>query len=175
MNYKVITNTNKKSIVTLSKKLIPFLLCLMVLACQQPSQPSSNIPAEGANVPIEGTWRLYSATSITNGVSASTVDTAKTRMIKIINGSHFAFLKHDIHLPKDSANHFDAGGGSYTIRGDQYTEHLDYYVDRHWEGQTFHFTVSLHGDTLVQRGQEKVPETGVDREIIERYVRATAD
>jgi len=165
MNYKVITNTNKKSIVPVSKKLITSLTCLIFLACQH----SSNVPS--SNVPIEGTWRLVSATSITNGVSTVTADTAKTRMIKIINGSHFAFLKHDINLPKDSANHFDAGGGSYTIKDDQYTEHLDFYNDRRWEGQTFTFTVSLHGDTLVQRGLEKVEGTGVNHEIIERYVR----
>jgi hypothetical protein len=171
MNNNAITNIDKKSLVTLSKKLIFPLTCLLLTACQQPAA----VPAEGTNVAIEGTWRLYSATSITNGVSAVTVDTAKTRMIKIINGNHFAFLKHDINIPKDSANHFDAGGGSYTIKGDQYTEHLDYYVDRHWEGQTFNFTMSLHGDTLVQRGQEKVAGTGVDREIIERYVRTTGD
>ena len=150
-------------------KLISSLACLFFLACQQ----SSNAPT--SNAPIEGTWRLVSATSITNGVSNVTADTTKTRMIKIINGSHFAFLKHDINIPKDSANHFDAGGGSYSIKGDQYTEHLDYYVDRHWEGQTFTFTVSLHGDTLVQRGIEKVEGTGVNHEIIERYVRTIGD
>jgi hypothetical protein len=145
-------------------RLLSFLPCLIFLACQHSS-----------HVPIEGTWRLVSATSITNGVSASTVDTTKTRMIKIINGSHFAFLKHDIYLPKDSANHFDAGGGSYTIKGDQYTEHLDFYADRRWERQTFTFTVSLNGDTLVQRGLEKVEGTGVNHEIIERYVRTTGE
>lgn len=146
------------------KKIICSLTCVFFLACQQSS-----------NVSIEGTWRLFSATSITNGVSTVTADTTKTRMIKIINGSHFAFLKHDINLPKDSANHFDAGGGSYTLKGDQYTEHLDFYVDRRWEGQTFTFTVSLHGDTLVQRGLEKVEGTGVNHEIIERYVRTSTD
>ncbi|MBN8851687.1 MAG: hypothetical protein BGO55_05250 [Sphingobacteriales bacterium 50-39] len=142
------------------KRIITSLICLLFLACQHSS-----------NISIEGTWRLVSATNITSGVSTVTDYTGKTRMIKIINGSHFAFLKHDTNLPKDSANHFDAGGGSYTLKGDQYTEHLDFYNDRNWEGQTFAFTVSLHGDTLVQRGQEKVEGTGVNREIIERYVR----
>ena len=92
-------------------------------------------------------------------------------MIKIINASSFAFLKHDLNPPKDSSNHFDAGGGSYTLTGDQYTEHLDYYSDRNWEGKPFSFTVSLVNDTLVQRGREKVDSAGIDREIIERYVR----
>jgi hypothetical protein len=58
------------------------------------------------------------------------------------------------------------------LSGDQYTEHLDYYSDRNWEGKTFQFTVSINNDTLVQRGIEKVEKEGIDQEIIERYVRA---
>ncbi|MFC6100202.1 hypothetical protein [Olivibacter domesticus] len=92
-------------------------------------------------------------------------------MIKIINHSHFAFLRHDVNSPKDSSNRFDAGGGSYTLKGDIYTEHLDYYSNRNWEGNTFNFTVSISNDTLMQKGVEKVEQEGVDHEIIERYVR----
>lgn len=120
---------------------------------------------------LNGTWRLVSGTTITRGVDSVTDYTKETNMIKIINDSHFAFLKHDLHPPKDSSNHFDAGGGSYTLTGDRYTEHLDYYADRNWEEKTFLFTVSIHNDTLIQRGMEKVEKEGVDREIIERYVR----
>jgi len=93
------------------------------------------------------------------------------RMIKIVNDSYFAFLKHDLNAPKDSSNHFDAGGGSYSLVGDQYTEHLDYYSDRNWEGKPFTFTVSINNDTLIQRGIEKVEKEGVEREIIEKYIR----
>jgi hypothetical protein len=112
-----------------------------------------------------------SSTTITKGVSSFTDYTKGQEMIKVINDSHFAFLRHDVGTPKDSSNHFDAGGGSYTLTGDQYTEHLDYYSDRMWEGKTFTFTESMHGDTLIQRGLEKVEGTGIDREIIERYLR----
>lgn len=143
------------------KSTLPLLTCLFFLACQHSS-----------SVPIQGTWRLVSAMQIANGVSSLTAADSATGMIKIISNSHFAFLKHDLHTPRDSANHFDAGGGTYTLKGDQYTETLEYYGDRHWEGHSFTFTVSLHGDTLVQRGMEKVEGTGIDREIIERYVRA---
>jgi hypothetical protein len=104
-------------------------------------------------------------------VSTVTDYTRGTSFIKIINDSHFAFLQHEVNVPKDSSNHFDAGGGSYTLAGDQYTEHLDYYADRNWEGRPFTFTVSMQHDTLVQRGMEKVEGEGVDQEIVERYVR----
>jgi len=123
------------------------------------------------NVRIHGTWRLVSGTTITKGVSTVTDYTKDSKFIKIIADDHFAFLKHDVNSPKDSSNHFDAGGGAYTLNGDQYTEHLDFYSDRNWEGKAFQFTVSISNDTLTQRGQEKVEGTGVDREIIERYVR----
>ena len=120
---------------------------------------------------LNGTWRLLSGTTITRGVSEVTDYTKDQSMIKIINESHFAFLKHNPNAPKDSSNKFDAGGGSYTLKGDQYTEHLDYYNDRNWEGKTFTFTVSIDNDTLVQKGIEKVEGAGVDRQIIEKYLR----
>ncbi|HWK08170.1 MAG TPA: hypothetical protein VNS58_31290 [Puia sp.] len=128
-------------------------------------------PAAQPAIALNGTWQLVSGTTITKGDSSFTDYTKGSKMIKIINDSHFAFLKHDANPPKDSTNHFDAGGGSYTLTGDQYTEHLDYYVDRNWEGKTFNFTVSVHNDTLVQQGLEKVEKENIDRIIIERYVR----
>ncbi|MES1159402.1 MAG: hypothetical protein ABUM51_01475 [Bacteroidota bacterium] len=120
---------------------------------------------------LNGTWQLVSGTTITKGVPTVTDYTKDQKMIKIINDSHFAFLRHDTNPPKDSTNHFDAGGGSYTLVGDQYTEHLDFYSSRNWEGGTFKFTVSIQNDTLVQKGLEKVEKENVDREIIEKYVR----
>ena len=121
--------------------------------------------------PINGTWQLISGTIITKGSSSVTDYTKGQQMIKIINDSHFAFLSHDLNPPADSSNHFDAGGGSYTLSGDQYIEHLDYYKDRNWEGKTFTFTVTVQNDTLTQKGIEKVDKEGIDRIIIEKYVR----
>lgn len=120
---------------------------------------------------LDGTWRLLSGTTITKGVSTVTDYYKDQNMIKIINDTHFAFLKHAVGEPKDSSNKFDAGGGSYTLNGDQYTEHLDYYSDKNWEGKPFTFTVSIVNDTLVQKGQEKNEKEGIDRIIIEKYVR----
>ncbi|HEY4109132.1 hypothetical protein [Puia sp.] len=120
---------------------------------------------------MNGTWRLVSGTTITKGVATVTDYTRDSKFIKIINNTHFAFVKHDLNPAKDSSNHFDAGGGSYTLVGNQYTEHLDFYSDHNWEGKTFPFTVTISNDTLIQRGMEKVENENIDREIIERYVR----
>lgn len=121
--------------------------------------------------PMIGTWQLLTHTEITNGKSAVTDYTGNQKMIKIINGTHFAFLNHTINTPKDSSNNFDAGGGAYTFAGNKYTEHLDYYKDKNWEGKSFDFTVSFKGDTLIQKGLEKVDKENVNHIIIERYLK----
>lgn len=122
---------------------------------------------------LSGTWKLISGTTITNGVSTVTDYTKDQEMIKIINGDHFAFLKHDLHAPSSdsSSRHFEAGGGSFELAGNQYVEHLDYCSDSAWEGQTFAFTVQIANDTLTQTGTEKLDIEGINRKIIEKYVR----
>ncbi|HSZ85812.1 MAG TPA: hypothetical protein VK787_07260, partial [Puia sp.] len=63
------------------------------------------------------------------------------------------------------------GGGRYTLKGDKYTDYLDFYNDKKWEGKSFDFSVTLKNDTLLQQGVEKVEGTNVDHIIIEKYVR----
>jgi hypothetical protein len=139
------------------------LLFLCVLsACQYNPKPLN---------PINGTWQLISGTTITKGVSTFTDYTKNQHMIKIMNDTHFAFLSHATNTAKDSSNNFDAGGGAYTLVGDKYTEHLDYYKDKVWEGKAFYFTVTFKGDTLIQQGLEKVEKENINRIIIEKYVR----
>jgi len=124
-----------------------------------------------SSIHLNGTWRLITHTTITKGVSAVTDYTKNQKFLKIINDTHFAFLTHQLNTKKDSSNHFDAGGGSYTLVGDQYTEHLDFYSDKNWEGKAFKFTVKIENDTLIQQGIEKVEKENINQTIIERYVR----
>jgi len=135
---------------------------LLLAACTQNQAPAN---------PIIGTWQLLTHTETTKGVSTVDDYTKDKKFIKIINDSHFAFLNHTINTPKDSSNNFDAGGGAYTLAGDKYTEHLDYYKDKNWEGKSFDFTISFSGDTLVQKGLEKVDKENINRIIIEKYLR----
>ena len=128
------------------------------------------IKSKNAAIQMVGTWQLVSGITITKGVSSFTDYTKGQRMIKIINSTHFAFLRHNLDVQKDSSNHFDAGGGSYTLSGNKYTEHLDYYADKNWEAKTFDFTVTIKNDTLIQQGLEKVENEGIDRIIIEKYI-----
>ncbi len=140
--------------------LLAFLCAALLASCSRPTP-----------LRLDGTWRLISGTIITKGDSTVTDYTKGQDMIKIINDSHFAFFKHGLGAMRDSAGNFDAGGGSYTLEGNKYTERLDYYSDKAWEGKTFDFTVTINNDTLIQRGIEKVEKENIDREIIEKYLR----
>src|SRR3989337_1185462 len=120
-------------------------------------------------IAIEGTWQLISGTTIEKGDTTVTDYTKNQNMIKILNATHFSFLNHDLKKGKDSTAMFVAGGGRYTLAGDQYTEYLEYCSARDWEGNTFKFTVTIEGDTLTQRGIEKIENIGVERLNIEKY------
>ena len=153
--------------------ILPLLATILLTACQ--SQPDSagaaRAETKGDSLGITGTWRLLTHTTITRKDTVVTDYTRNQKFLKIINGDHFAFLSHDLNPKKDSSNHFDAGGGSYTLNGNQYTENLDFYSDHNWEGKPFTFTVTISHDTLTQRGRERVEKENIDQEIIERYVR----
>jgi hypothetical protein len=121
--------------------------------------------------PIAGTWRLLKGEIIQKGDTTVTDYTKNVSFIKIINDTHFAFVQHDLKKGKDSAAVFSAGGGRYSLTDSLYTEHLEYCSAREWEGNDFSFTISFKGDTLVQRGVEKVEGAGVNQINTETYVR----
>jgi hypothetical protein len=138
---------------------------LLLISCNAPK------PEDTAGTPIEGTWELLSETKIEKGDTTFTEASKSIPMIKVINATHFTFLRHDLQKGKDSTAMFSAGGGRYDLKGDQYTEHLEYCSARDWENNEFHFTVTVDGDQLTQQGQEKVEGTDIDRVIIEKYRR----
>lgn len=122
-------------------------------------------------LPIAGTWQLISGTTIEKEDTVVTDYTKNTSFIKIINDTHFAFLKHDLKKGKDSTDNFDAGGGKYSLKDSSYTEHLEYCKEQEWEGHDFTFIITINNDTLTQTGIEKVENAGVNRLNIEKYVR----
>ncbi len=127
--------------------------------------------SEKKHNPIEGTWRLISAETTEKDSTFSTFN-SKTKMIKIINETHFAFFNHDLNNGKDSTNAvFFGGGGKYTLQDSTYTENLEFFNNRQWENNKFEFTVKVKNDTLIQKGIEKIEKLGVDRIITEKYVR----
>ena len=145
------------------------LVAVIVMSCN--SATTTNEESVKTGLPVVGTWELFSATLVEKGDSVITDFTRGQKMIKIINPTHFAFLRHDLNKGKDSAI-YSSGGGSYTLAGDQYTEHLEYCSDRGWEGHNFTFTLSISNDTLIQTGIEKIDSLGIDRLNIEKYILA---
>ncbi len=135
----------------------------LLLSCTAKPQPKP--------LPIIGTWKLISGTTIEKGDTNVTYYTGERAFIKIINDTHFAFLLHDLRKGKDSTAVYGSGGGTYTLNGNVYAEHLEYCSDREWEGHDFSFTISIENDTFVQSGVEVVESAGVNRVNIEKYVR----
>jgi hypothetical protein len=145
------------------KNYIPFFIALVLLASCQPKNDSKSIA-------LTGTWRLISAETTEKDSTFSTFN-PKTKMIKIINDSHFAFFNHDLNNGKDSTAVFFGGGGKYTLKDSIYTENLEYFNNRQWENNKFEFVVKIKSDTLIQKGIEKIEKLGVNRIIVEKYVR----
>ena len=161
--------THPPSYAVLNNKAIMNIKSLLLLGIFISCTPKVNKPVTQSNM-IIGTWKLISAITIEED-STYTDNLNGKEMIKIINESHFSFLNHDINNEKDSLNFFVAGGGIYTLEGNKYTEHLNYCNYRKWEGNTFEFIVEVRNDTLIQRGIERIENIGVDRKIIETYIR----
>ena len=58
--------------------------------------------------PIIGTWELQTGMILKKNDTVVTDYTKGQRFIKIINKSHFSFLRHDLQKGKDSSNVFVA-------------------------------------------------------------------
>lgn len=144
------------------------LISTILASCGTPSAKKT----EQISVrPIVGTWKMLSSTLVEKGDTTNTEFSKDLSFIKIINDSHFAFLQHDLKKGKGSKPDYTSGGGTYKLVGNTYTEHLEYCSAREWEGNDFKFTISLKGDTLIQKGIEIVKSAGVNRENTERYIR----
>ena len=153
-------------------KLFPasLLLFFTIAACSPKTDEGSK---NETIMPISGTWKLIKGTLIEKGDTVVTSYDKNISFIKIINDTHFSFLQHDLKKGKGSDSIFVAGGGKYTLKDSTYTEQLEYCSAREWEGNDFHFTIRINGDTLTQTGVESIPGLNVDRVNIEKYVRET--
>src|SRR4030095_947968 len=144
------------------------MLVMLFFSCNTPVESNET---GSATIAIEGTWRLLVGTLIEKGDTTVTDYTKGREFIKILNDTHFAFLGHDLGKGKKADSSFSCGGGHYSLKDSAYTEHLAYCNDRQWEGNDFHFTVTIHHDTLIQQGVEKIDSIGINRINIEKYVR----
>lgn len=141
---------------------------LLIAGCNKeiiPKEPELS-PSEEEISPIQGTWKMTYA-EIRENDSVQVKDLSSTDFIKIINSSHFAFFNQE----RETQENFTAGGGTYTFDGSKYEENLDFINFVDYRGHTFSFEVEIKGDSLIQQGYEKIEASGVDRYILEKYIR----
>jgi hypothetical protein len=150
------------------KQLLFILTVCILFSCQTNTESAKVAAPEN---PLIGTWQLISGTTITGKDTVNTDYMKNKRFLKIINGTHFSFVGHDLSKGKDSLAFYSSGAGTYTLTDSNYTEHLQFCSDRAWEGNDFSFHIVIHNDSLTQTGIEKVDKINVDRLNIERYVR----
>lgn len=150
------------------KRTIPLIgLIVFLISC------SNKAGHEGkTGSPIRGTWQLISVETIEGADTTLDLYTNGIKGIKMFNDTHFSFFQHDLTMGTDSTTAlFVSGGGPYTLVDGQYKEHLEYCNFREYENHSFEFQVAVKGDTLIQRGKEEVKAAGVDKYIIETYLR----
>ncbi|ULQ56006.1 hypothetical protein KJS94_15260 [Flavihumibacter rivuli] len=154
------------------------LASLLLVSCnsENPKTPNGKSSESGKEIsPLIGTWKLLKGTTIKGKDTTVTDYTIGQEMIKIITPTHFSFLRHDLNKGKDSSAVYMAGGGRVKIEGNKYTEYLDFFSVREWEGNSFEQEFSINGDTLVTKGIEKVEAAGVDHINLETLVRVKAN
>lgn len=115
---------------------------------------------------IEGTWKMVYAETIEND-TITLKDLSNTTFIKIINKSHFAFFNQE----NTGTTNFYGGAGTYTLKGNTYTEILNFTAVEAIKNHPFSFAIEIKGDTLIQSGIEKVEAAGLDRHIVEKYIK----
>ncbi|MDQ6762056.1 MAG: hypothetical protein M3015_05445, partial [Bacteroidota bacterium] len=77
-------------------------LIILSVTCINCNPTPVNEVSDETILPLAGTWKLLSGTTIENGDSTVTDYTKDKEFIKIINDTHFAFLSHDLNKGKDS-------------------------------------------------------------------------
>lgn len=117
-----------------------FLIFVIALAAAFAAWPQKN--GGGAKKgQLDGAWELVSGQELPKG----TID------VKIISGGHFIFVAYDA----ESGKSLYTGGGTYTLQGNSYIEHIDFMSDAvsaALVGKDQQFIVKLDGNTFTQTG-----------------------
>lgn len=87
--------------------------------------------------PFEGAWEMISGTYTTPDTTVE----LRIPQVKILTQTRFAFGRQN----EESAF---AGGGRYTVNGDEYTEIVEYHSDPQAADTTLVFEYQIEGDTL---------------------------
>ena len=130
---------------------------------------------------IEGAWKLIDAKYTP---ADPTFSLTTYRQIKILTKTHWAYLSQQRSAPKltsqsdaellAAAKTFGAGGGTYTLDGDAYTEHVEFFSVPNFVGATIKYKIKWDGGEWIQTGTLPIKALGLgdkDMELVERYRR----
>ena len=133
------------------KKLFPIILLagfLVMVFCQKPAPP------------IQGVWKMvHQEWSNADTLSVTPPSWFRSPQIKIVTKSHFAFGC------QTSKGKLNAGGGTYTLKGNEYVEKIVYHTDTTALGKSVAFMITFKHDTLYQEGNF------LGYRLLEKYVR----
>jgi len=143
-------------------------MIVAIISCNKKENSSTvmDIDSRDPQSKIVGTWQLLYAETKTND-TIEVKDLTNTTFIKILNDDHFAFFNQRDRTSEG----FYGGGGRYSLEGNVYKETLNYVAVEEVRGHEFTFNVEFKGDTLIQSGIEDVPDAGIKRFILEKYIK----
>jgi hypothetical protein len=131
---------------------------------------------------LQGAWELIEARYNPPDPKSNL---AEFRQVKILTGTHWAFLaqkRSPRKLPKspkdaellEAARVFGAGGGTYTLTGDTYAEHIEFFSTPNFVGVTIPWKLKWQGDEWIMTGTLPMKSLGLadqDVQLYERYRR----
>jgi hypothetical protein len=132
---------------------------------------------------LEGAWELIEAKYDPPDPNFAP---AEWRQIKLVTRTHWAYLSQKRSSPKLSsltndaellaaAKAFGAGGGTYTLDGDVYTERIEWFSTPNHVGTSVPYKIKWEGDEWIQTGTFPMKSLGLadrDQQLYERYRRA---
>ena len=156
------------------KKTITMLMgLLLVLNLGCTSEKASEEGME--EISLEGTWRLVFTIEIGHEDTTNRRDSGHKLYMKHLNKTHWTWAEYDYV----NNQLLGAGGGTYTLKGNIYTEDIKFYYPPGSSelGQAIPFTVAMEDGRWRHAGYVKMmefdPETGennvVDSALIDEY------
>ena len=145
------------------------IILVGVIACQK-REEKVEAAAEIKNE-LEGVWERVSGKHVSPDTTIESIQ-ANRRSIKVITKSHFVTVGHRQNRPKFSEGGtdsellaayqtFSANGGKYTIEGDTYTEHLEFFLNPTFENVSVSFKYQVKGDQLIISGAMPTKSLGL--------------
>ncbi len=114
---------------------------------------TSHVPTHEPAHPLVGSWVMVSQKIVHPDRVEEPLKMGETlpgdrRQVKILTESHFAFGRQS-----ENGEDLTAGGGSYVVKGDTYTEVIEYHTSAPLVGSEIPFIWRVEGDLWYHSGQ----------------------